>query len=86
MWYGLYAIQKKYSTESVQGSMIWGCQWDSMMKWMKGNGIEVTSRTPTDLSIGTTSKNTTRITGGANDGQTVSKDKISNIYGFRSSF
>ena len=80
MWYGLYARQKLYSTSSVQGSMIWGSQYDAMMKWMQGNGINVTSSTPTDLSIGTTSKNTTRVTGGANEGQTVSKDKLSNIY------
>ena len=79
-WYGLYAKQKLYSTNSVQGSMIWGSQYDAMMKWMQGNGINVTSTTPTDLSIGATSKNTTRVTGGANSGETVSKDKLSNIY------
>ena len=80
MWYGLYARQKLYSTSSVQGSMIWGSQYDAMMKWMQGNGIDVTSTRPTDLSIGATSKNTTRVTGGANSGQTASKDKLSNIY------
>ena len=79
-WYGLYARQKLYSTNSVQGSMIWGSQYDAMMKWMQGNGINVTSYTPTDLSIGATSRNKTRVTGGANSGQTVSKDKLSNIY------
>ena len=80
IWYGLYARQKLYSTNSVQGSMIWGSQYDAMMKWMQGNGIDVTSSTPTDLSIGATSRNTTSVTGGANSGQTVSKDKLSNIY------
>ena len=80
MWYGLYARQKLYSTSSVQGSMIWGSQYDAMMKWMQGNGINVTSTEPTDLSIGATSRNTTRVTGGANSGETVSKDKLSNIY------
>ena len=79
-WYGLYARQKLYSTNSVQGSMIWGSQYDAMMKWMQGNGIDVTSSNPTDLSIGATSRNETRVTGGANSGQTVSKDKLSNIY------
>ena len=78
-WYGLYARQKLYSTDSVQGSMIWGSQYDAMMKWMQGNGMNVTS-TPKDLSIGATSKNTTRVTGGANEGKTVSKDKLSNVY------
>ena len=33
-WYGLYALNKKYSTNSVQGSMIWGSQYDAMMSWM----------------------------------------------------
>ena len=33
-WYGLYALNKKYSTSSVQGSMIWGIQYDAMMTWM----------------------------------------------------
>ena len=66
--------------DSVVSSMVWGSQYDAMLKWMKGNKINATSSSPTDLSIGTTSKNTTRVTGGANNGQTVSKDKLSNIY------
>jgi hypothetical protein len=68
------------ASQKVVSSMIWGSQYDAMLKWMKGNKINVTSSSPTDLSIGTTSKNTTRVTGGANNGQTVSKDKLSNIY------
>ena len=83
-WYGLYNKAKTYAPENasqkVVSSMIWGSQYDTMMNWMKGNNINVTSSSPTDLSIGTTSKNTTRVTGGANNGQTVSKDKLSNIY------
>ena len=90
-WYGLYNRAKTYAPEKnsdntenasqkVVSSMIWGSQYDAMLKWMKGNKINVTSSRPTDLSIGTTLKNTTRVTGGANNGQTVSKDKLSNIY------
>ena len=90
-WYGLYNKAKTYAPEKnsdntenasqkVVSSMIWGSQYDAMLKWMKGNKINVTSSSPTDLSIGTTSKNTTRVTGGENSGQTVSKDKLSNIY------
>ena len=83
-WYGLYNKAKTYAPENasqkVVSSMIWGSQYDAMLKWMKGNKINVTSSSPTDLSIGNTSKNTTRVTGGANNGQTVSKDKLSNIY------
>ncbi len=90
-WYGLYNKAKTYAPEKnsdntenasqkVVSSMIWGSQYDTMMNWMKGNNINVTSSSPTDLSIGTTSKNPTRVTGGENSGQTVSKDKLSNIY------
>jgi len=83
-WYGLYNKAKTYAPESasqkVVSSMIWGSQYDAMLKWMKGNNINVTSINPKDLSIGDTSRSTTRVTGGANDGQTVSKDKLSNIY------
>ena len=83
-WYGLYNRAKTYAPENasqkVVSSMIWGSQYDAMLKWMKGNKINVTSSSPTDLSIGNTSRNTTRVTGGANNGQTVSKDKLSNIY------
>ena len=90
-WYGLYNKAKTYAPEKnsdntenasqkVVSSMIWGSQYDAMLKWMKGNKINATSSSPTDLSIGNTSRNTTRVTGGANNGQTVSKDKLSNIY------
>ena len=90
-WYGLYNRAKTYAPEKnsdntenasqkVVSSMIWGSQYDAMLKWMKGNKINATSSSPTDLSIGNTSRNTTRVTGGANNGQTVSKDKLSNIY------
>ena len=34
-WYGLYALNKRYSTGSVQGSMIWGIQYDAMVTWMR---------------------------------------------------
>ena len=33
-WYTLYKLNKKYNTKSVQGSMIWGVLYDSMMTWM----------------------------------------------------
>ena len=33
-WYGLYALNKKYTTSSVKSTMIWGSQYDAMMEWM----------------------------------------------------
>ena len=78
-WYGLYQKEKEYSEKNklknvVESSMIWGSQYDQMMMWMQGNGIDVTSTTPKNLEGVTTSKNKKRTTG------TVSTDKLSNIY------
>ena len=80
-WYGLYQKGKEYSeknkiTNVVGSSMIWGSQYDQMMIWMQGNGINVKSKTPTDLDGTTTSANTDeeQTTG------TESKDKLNNIY------
>ena len=78
-WYGLYQKEKEYTGQDklknvVGSSMIWGSQYDQMMIWMQGNGIDVTSTTPTNLEGVTTIKNTTRKTG------TVSTDKLNNIY------
>ena len=63
-WYGLYRIQRQYSTSSVQGSMIWGSQWDIMMEWM---GDKVDSHIVSHL-------NQNRETG------TYEQDFINNIY------
>ena len=78
-WYGLYQKEKEYSeknklTEVVGSSMIWGSQYDQMIIWMQGNGIDVTSDTPINLEGVTTGRNTTRKTG------TEPTDKLNNIY------
>ena len=76
MWWGLYEKALTYSTSGVISEMIWGCQYDAMMKWMQGNNIDVTSTTPTDINRGVVaSKNTTRVTGSAD-----SNDILNNIY------
>ena len=66
-WYKLYAIQKKYSTDSVEASMIWGTQYNAMMTWMQNTGTDINS------SIGN-NRNQSRETG------TVETDKINNVY------
>jgi len=83
-WYGLYQKEKDYSknnklTEVVGSSMIWGSQYDQMLIWMQKNGIDVTSKTPTNLEGTTTSKNTGT---GSAVGITgiVDTDKLNNIY------
>ena len=37
-WYELYAYSKTYNTDSVASSMIWGSQYDTMMRWMYDDG------------------------------------------------
>ncbi len=82
MWYGLYNKAKNYAlktdtTKNVVSSMIWGSQYDAMMNWMhKDSNVNVNSKTP----VAGTSKNTTRITGGPNEGETESKDILKNVY------
>lgn len=84
MWYGLYNMSKTYapgsdSNKSVVSSMIWGSQYDEMMRWMQGNGINVTeepTNTPSPtLQNAVRNSSNTRVTG-AED----SKDKLNNIY------
>ena len=62
-WYGLYRVLRSYATNSVQGSMLWGCQYDTIMHWIGDNAAiqwpqndatnrnlgEITGTTPTDL-------------------------------------
>ena len=68
-WYGLYAYGKRYtnSYDSVVSSMVWGSQYDAMMKWMQENGKDVT------ITIGD-NRNTGIKTG------TSETDIINNIY------
>ena len=82
-WYGLYTKAKTYApdtqenTKSVVSSMIWGSQYDAMMRWMQDNGVDVTE-TPTDTPSATLQnavRNTGEITGGEGN-----KDVINNVY------
>jgi len=52
-WYGLYALNKKYTTSSVQGSMIWGSQYDVMMDWMGAAAETTISGKNTERTCGT---------------------------------
>ena len=66
-WYGLYAYGKTYNTSSVESSLIWGSQYDAMMRWMQDNDVDVKS------NIGD-NRNTETTTG------TSETDIINNIY------
>ena len=82
-WYGLYTKAKTYApdtqenTKSVVSSMIWGSQYDAMMRWMQENGVDVTE-TPTSTPSPTLQnavRNKGSTTGGENN-----KDVINNVY------
>lgn len=74
-WYGLYLKQKNYNnSNSVISCMIYGSQYDAIMNWLIKNNIDISSKKPVDLSIGTATKNTTTTTG------SHTQDKLSNIY------
>ena len=73
-WYGLYAYGKTYTNtaNSVVSSMVWGSQYDAMMRWMQKNGEDVKSTTIPNR--GTKNTNET-ITGPEGD-----TDIIRNVY------
>lgn len=75
-WFGLYTLAKTYTNESITSEMIWGSQYDAMMRWMNTNGTNVTQITPTDSIVGTTVKNTDskRRTG------LQPKDRLNNVF------
>lgn len=78
-WYGLYTKAKTYApdtqenTKSVVSSMIWGSQYDAMMRWMQDNGVDVTSTDSSKLQ--NAERNTGSTTGGKSN-----KDVINNVY------
>ena len=55
-WYGLYAYGKTYtnSYDSVESSMVWGSQYDAMMRWMQDNDVDVTGNIGDNRNTGTT--------------------------------
>ena len=73
-WYGLYAYGKKYTnpnnSNSVESSMIWGSQYDAMLRWMQSgeNKVDVTGNIGNEINTSET------ITGG------TETDVIRNIY------
>ena len=70
-WYGLYAYGKTYtnSANSVESSIVWGSQYDAMMRWMQNTGVDVTATNDDIRSIDEI------YTGSKTD-----KDIIKNIY------
>ncbi len=67
-WYGLFQKAREYSCGNVKSYMIWGCQYDAILKYFQDNGIDVTKVIGDDINID--DKYT-----GVNE-----KDKIKNIY------
>ena len=70
MWYGMYRKQKAFSSKGLQSSMIWGSQYDAMLKWVLG-GVDASHVTEkTNANHNTSIKGT-----GTNE-----TDKMNNIY------
>ena len=73
-WYGLYAYGKKYTNQnkpnSVESSMIWGSQYDAMLRWMQSGENKVNVKG----NIGDDRNRSETITGG------TETDVIRNIY------
>ena len=61
MWYGLYAYGKTYtnSANSVESSMIWGSQYDAMMRWMQSGEHKVDVTLTGNRNTSTTTKAST---------------------------
>ena len=77
-WYGLYKIQdKKYTgkNNSVESSMIWGSQYDSIINWVKNGNNETEKAKLTNTSLGNNSGGNVTTTGNSN----YSDDSINNI-------
>ena len=70
IWYGMYSKQKAFSSTGLQSSMIWGSQYDAMLKWVKGG---------TDSSHITVTTNGNHSGSVKGTGSTVA-DKMNNIY------
>ena len=77
-WYGLYAYGKKYTNpnkpNSVESSMIWGSQYDAMLRWMQSNGEDIGEDNNTVPNGGVYNSNKT-LTGAEGD-----TDIIRNVY------
>ena len=60
-WYGLYAYGKTYtnSANSVESSMIWGSQYDAMMRWMQSGEHKVDVTLKGNRNTSTTTKAST---------------------------
>ena len=79
-WYKAYQMQKNYASENtvIGSSMIWGCQWDAVMKFV--NGKEDGAQNTFNVKIARTTEGSTRHTGSrAATGNNIN-DKVQNIY------
>ena len=74
-WYKMYKMQKEFGNDSVGSSMIWGCQYDQVMKFVDGklDGNEKTF----NVTTGDDSRHSNSATTGTGN---TSADFVANIY------
>ena len=72
-WYKMYQMQKDFasSSASVASTMIWGCQWDQVMKFVNGKNDGIY-----DVKRGSLTRHTGEL---AATGSNIN-DKVQNIY------
>ena len=70
-WYRMYTYSEKYSQSGVVSEMIWGCQWDAMMRFIGEEYAKANGRVSHELS-------SPYETGGTNYTETKKYEDISN--------
>ena len=88
-WYNLYKACKYFSDDNVESRMIWGCQWDQVCRFIKGNGANSVIDDSRSYGNYKDSTNSTDISGNANfNGRTGRSEywKIKNIYDMAGNF
>lgn len=82
-WYNLYKACKSFSNGNVESRMIWGCQWDQVCRFIKGNGENTIIDNSQSYGNYKDSTNSTDISGSANFNNTTGRSedwKIKNMY------
>ncbi len=82
-WYGLYNKVIKSNTGTVS-QMIWGCQWDQVMKFV--NGKTDGNGDPYNVTTAKTTSGTTRHTGSKAATGANTNDLVQNIYDLEGNF
>lgn len=82
-WYNLYSACKTFSTPNIEARMIWGCQWDQVCRFIKGDGEDSIINHSNSYGNYVDSTRSINISGSSNFNNTTGRSedwKIKNIY------